>query len=873
MRASSFAVLAFTLSLAFVPAAFTAVYVVPEDRVMVHAASGIVVGTIYDSRGELAPDGRLHTVVELSVEEALRGEFDKGQVLSVSELGGEWNGSRWAIAGVPEFHPGERVLFFLEKNHFGEWTTWQIGLGSFWFDVDQDGRKILTRDVDQICGWDAAGKSYHDLPRDADRFLAFVRSEAAGSAKTSSEYLLGNSCPLHVAARQAPIHVTATASSYLAFNVNGNFARWKKFTPASETITFSLAGSQPGLDGPAAAAKSVAVWTDDASSTVQYAIGGTSTATCIGFGVDGSAPKCGGVGGNIILFNDPSDEIPGTFDGSGIVAVGGPFISSETYQFGGETFARIIQGDAVVQNGIGGFLPQASLEAAVAHEIGHTLGFRHSNEGTPFSDNALMHAFLNNGPGTATLLSWDQDAVRTVYGNGSSCTNVTITQNPQSQTIGMGQTATLSVGVSGTAPFTYQWFQVNTGNSTTLIQGATSSTFTTPPLTAPTNYWVRVTNCSNAGSVDSATATIGVNCGPVISSLSPSATILAGTAAQLSVGATGQGPLAYQWFTGASGDTSNPVIGATSSTFNSGNLAQTTSFWVRVSGGCQPSANSGTITVSVCTGVQINTQPQDQQVMAGQGTNLFVDVTGSGQLSFQWFRGLSGNTSSPAGSGQLFNTGILSSTTQFWVRVSNGCSSVNSATATVTVMAQCVPPAIKAKPQSASVMAGQTTNLIVEAEGTGLVYQWFQGARPDTSRPVGVNSPMLTTPTLNASTPFWVRISNTCGQKDSDDAVVSLLTSCMPPSVIAQPKGLMIGKGQSASLSVMAAGSGPMKIQWFTGTSGNTTNPVAGATASTLTVQNLTATTSFWAQIRNTCGSANSGTATVVVGRSRAARR
>jgi len=170
-------------------------------------------------------------------------------------------------------------------------------------------------------------------------------------------------------------------------------------------------------------------------------------------------------------------------------------------------------------------------------------------------------------------------------------------------------------------------------------------------------------------------------------------------------------------------------------------------------------------------------------------------------------------------------------------------------------------------------MAGQTTNLIVEAEGTGLVYQWFQGARPDTSRPVGVNSPMLTTPTLNASTPFWVRISNTCGQKDSDDAVVSLLTSCMPPSVIAQPKGLMIGKGQSASLSVMAAGSGPMKIQWFTGTSGNTTNPVAGATASTLTVQNLTATTSFWAQIRNTCGSANSGTATVVVGRSRAARR
>ncbi|HVT03800.1 MAG TPA: hypothetical protein VHL58_10565 [Thermoanaerobaculia bacterium] len=877
MRKSTLALLAlFAFAFSFARVASAAVYVVPQDGVMVRGASGIVVGTVYDSRSELTSEGRLHTVVDLAVEESLKGRFEKGQMLEVSELGGEWNGSRWAFAGVPAFQPGDRVLFFMEKNRYHEWTTYQIGLGSFWFDVDQNGRKILTREVDQICGWDGNGQTYRDLPRDAVRFVQFIRDVAVGAKGSDSTYMLERSCPLHVAAKQIPVSANATASSYLAFMVNGNFARWKTFTPPSETITFKAAGSQPGLDGPTAASKSVSVWTDDSASTVQYVLGGTSTATCIGFGVDGNAPKCGGVSGNVILFNDPADEIPGTFNGSGVVAIGGPFISSETYPFSGETFARIVQGDAVVQSGIGGFLSQAFFEAAVAHEIGHTLGFRHSNEGTPLAANALMASVVNNGPGTATLLSWDQDAVRTVYGNGAVCSNATITQQPQSQTVGMGQTATLSVGVSGTPPFTYQWFQVNTGNTTTLIQGATSSSFTTPPLNAPTSYWVRVTNCSNAGSVDSVTATIGVNCGPVITNISNSITILSGTSATLSVTATGQAPLTYQWFTGLSGNTVNLIAGATSSTLDTGNLTQTTSFWVRVSGGCAPSANSPTITITVCNGIQILTQPQDQQVTAGLGASLVVEIMGSpSQLFFQWFRGVSGNTSSPVGTGQVFNTGALNNTTQFWVRVSNSCSVVNSATATVTVMPQCVPPAITGQPQPATVMNGQTANLTVAASGTALVYQWFLGMKPDMMRPVGVNSPMLTTPALTVNSMFWVRVSNSCGFKDSDTVVVTVITACMPASVVFSPKSVTAQPGQNVTLTGMGAGTSPLAFQWFTGSSGNTASPIPGATTSTLTVTNIRVTTSFWLQVRNSCGMANSSTATVTVGtgRPRAVRR
>ena len=183
----------------------------------------------------------------------------------------------------------------------------------------------------------------------------------------------------------------------------------------------------------------------------------------------------------------------------------------------------------------------------------------------PFSYQWLKNGTtLQDGPGTAgantsvlTLSSVDlaaagdyQVVVTNAYGAVTSavatltvCLPPQITVPPQSQTNLCGTTATFSVEVTGTLPFSYQWRKDSVN-----LAGATGATLNLTNLQAASAgaYSVVVTG-PGGGFAASQVAVLWVLCRPEITAQPMSQSILAGSTATLSVSAIGTPPLSYQW--------------------------------------------------------------------------------------------------------------------------------------------------------------------------------------------------------------------------------------------------------------------------------------------------------------------------------------
>ena len=170
-------------------------------------------------------------------------------------------------------------------------------------------------------------------------------------------------------------------------------------------------------------------------------------------------------------------------------------------------------------------------------------GARESSYTTPEvseADNgASFTVTVSNSAGRVT----SHAAILTVVAVGVA---PTITTQPQSQTVTVGQTATFSVVASGTAPLSYQWKK-----SGTAIAGAAGASYTTPATVQTDNgasFTVTVTN--TAGSVTSNAAILTVKAvviAPTITTQPVSQMVTVGQVATFSVVASGTAPLSYQW--------------------------------------------------------------------------------------------------------------------------------------------------------------------------------------------------------------------------------------------------------------------------------------------------------------------------------------
>ena len=134
-------------------------------------------------------------------------------------------------------------------------------------------------------------------------------------------------------------------------------------------------------------------------------------------------------------------------------------------------------------------------------------------------------------------------------------------------------------------------------------------------------------------------AVVSINTAPSISGGASNAVVCTGATATFTVTATGSG-LTYQWQADTGSGFANVTsgTGGTSSSYTTATLSAAdngTQYRCIVSGACSPAATSGIGTVTVSSGVTINSASSDKTVSLGSMATFSVGASGPG-LAYQW---------------------------------------------------------------------------------------------------------------------------------------------------------------------------------------------------------------------------------------------
>ena len=287
-----------------------------------------------------------------------------------------------------------------------------------------------------------------------------------------------------------------------------------------------------------------------------------------------------------------------------------------------------------------------------------------------------------------------------------------------------------------------------------------------------------------------------------------------------------------------------------------------------------PSSQSMTVNGANVTGVNftdsaaavaptITTQPVNQTVTAGQTATFTVVAAGTAPLAYQWQKNGVNIAGATAASYTTPATATTDSGSTFAVVVSNTAGTITSAAATLTVNAAAVAPTITTQPVNQTVTAGQTATFTVVAAGTApLTYHWQKNG----VNIAGATATSYTTPTTttaDSGSTFDVVVTNTAGTVTSAAATLTVNPAPVAPTITTQPVNQTVTAGQTATFTVVAAGTAPLAYQWQkNGVS------ISGATSTSYTTP-ATATTdsgsTFDAVVTNTAGTVTSAAATLTV--------
>ena len=221
-------------------------------------------------------------------------------------------------------------------------------------------------------------------------------------------------------------------------------------------------------------------------------------------------------------------------------------------------------------------------------------------------------------------------------------------------------TATLTVQ-SPVAGYTYNWYAAATGGSIL----STGTSFTTPTLSANTNYYVEAVSATCSSVRTPVSVTIGDATAPLVNNQ----IICTGSTTNIAI-QNANSAYTYNWYTSASGGS----VLATGTSYTTPVLSTATTYYVEaVNGTCN------SVRVPVDVGIEVLNAPASANVSicSGSSANLAVQNPAAG-VTYNWYATPAGGT--VLGTGTGYTTNPLYADATFYVGSTDGlCSSTLTA--------------------------------------------------------------------------------------------------------------------------------------------------------------------------------------------------
>lgn len=260
-------------------------------------------------------------------------------------------------------------------------------------------------------------------------------------------------------------------------------------------------------------------------------------------------------------------------------------------------------------------------------------------------------------------------------------TPLTIHSQPGNTTVYEGDAVKFTINATSSRIIRYTWYK--NGN----VVGTNSNTLSVSSASAANagTFTCRVTDRKLTKYCTPFTFTVLAKATTPVSDLKlisqpVNTTLYEGKGTTFTMSVTSSRPVTYTWLKNGS------VIGSGSSlSISNATLSSAGTYSCRATDTIA-TINCSSFTLSINQIVRITQQPTSQMLNEGGSASLSVSATGTAPISYQWYR--NGSAISGATSNTLsFASTIMDNAGAYYCRVSNPGSTVNSASATLSIVA------------------------------------------------------------------------------------------------------------------------------------------------------------------------------------------